>query len=139
MKGVSPIVASVVLIAITMAIAAVLANYVSTLTQQTFSNLPTCVGGYITFASADYPKWNEADSSIVAVVEAQGVDLGKFKFTVTLNNDTVLTYNDVTGHVIPAGAVGDIRTGTLPFAKSDIKRVRVVTNCSNVRVEDVIK
>ena len=44
-KGISPLVASVLLIAITIAIAAVLANWVSTYTEET---LPTtsCIGAF---------------------------------------------------------------------------------------------
>ncbi|MFQ6020763.1 MAG: archaellin/type IV pilin N-terminal domain-containing protein [Candidatus Aenigmatarchaeota archaeon] len=131
MKGISPLVASVLLIAITMAIAAILANYISGLTQQTIGAMQTCIGGSVNFASAEYPKWS--DSTVIAVVEAQGVALGNFKFSVTLTNDTVLTYDDVTGHSIPPGAVGDIRTSTLPFSKSQVKSVLILTNCSNVK------
>ena len=134
MKGISPLVASVLLIAITMAVAAILANYVSTLTTETLGNLPTCIGGSVNFASADYPKWDDSTSSIVAVVEAQSVSLGRFKFAVTLSNDTVATFDDTRGQAIPAGAIGDIRTqNSLPFAETDVRTVTVLTNCSNVK------
>lgn len=133
MKGVSPLVASVLLIAITLAVAAMLANYIGGFTQSTLQNLPTCVGGFINYASADYPKWDDANSAIIAVVEAQSVPLSRFKFVVTLTNDTVLTYDDATGHSIAAGSIGDIRTQSLPFSKSSVKSVLVITNCSNVK------
>jgi flagellin-like protein len=134
MKGVSPLIASVLLIAITLAVAAVLANYLNTFTTQTLENLPMCsVGGSVSFVSADYPKWDSATSTIVAIVEARSVALGKFKFVVTLNDDTVFTYEDVTGHSISAGSIGDIRTGPLTFDKSDVKNVIITTNCSNIK------
>ena len=132
-KGISPLVASVLLIAITMAIAAVLANYVSGLTRQTLGGLPTCIGGSVNYISAAYPQWDYANSKVVAALEAQSVALGRFKFAVTLTNDTVLTYDDVTGHSISPGSIGDIRTGGLPFPKASVSNVLVLTNCSNVR------
>src|SRR3990172_10984037 len=137
MKGVSPLIASVLLIAITMAVAAILANYVSNLTTQSLENLPTCIGGSMNFASADYPKWDDPTSSIVAIVEAQSVALGRFKFAVTLTNGTVLTYDDVTGHSISPGSIGDIRTAGLPFPKTSVSNVLVLTNCSNIKARPI--
>ena len=134
-KGISPLIASVLLIAITMAVAAILANYVSSFTKSTISNLPTCVGGSVSYVSADYPKW-ETSKQIVAVLESQNVPLGGFRFSVTLNNDTVLNYNDIQGQALPSGARGDVRTQiSLPFEKTDVKNLVILTNCTNVRTE----
>ena len=135
-KGISPLVASVLLIAITMAVAAILANFITGVTQQTLQSSSTCIGGSMSYATAEYPKWEASNSQIVAVVEAQYVSLGSFKFGVTLNNDTVLTYSDILGRALAAGSRGDIRTqASLPFAKADVKNVLITTNCTNVKTE----
>jgi len=132
MKGISPLVASVLLIAITLAVAAILANYVSTYTQETLGTLPTCVGGSMVYATADYPEWDESNSRIKAVIEAQFVPLGDFKFEVLLTNDTVITSDDTQGLSLSAGSTGTIISGNLGVTKNSINKVRVSTNCSNV-------
>jgi len=140
MKGVSPLIASVLLIAITLAVAAVLANYLNAFTTETLENLPMCsVGGSLNFASADYPKWDSSTSTIVAVVEARSVDLGKFKFQVILTDDTVKTFNDALGSSISAGSIGTVRTEQLTFSKSDVKNVIIITNCSNIKATATLR
>jgi len=131
MKGISPLVASALLIAITIGIAVVLANYVSTYTTRTLELLPTCIGGNLIYVTADYPKWDT--NRIIAAVEAQNVPMGDFSFDILLNNDTVLTSDDAQGLSLAAGATGTVISETLGVAKTDIKQVRISTNCSNVK------
>ncbi len=136
MKGVSPLVASVLLIVITMGVAAVLATFVSSYTRQTLqTSLPTCIGGNLVYISAEYPKWDDAGKKIIAVVEAQNVPLGDFKFDIILSNDTAFSVSDIQGLSLAPGATGTIMTSSLSLSKTDIKQVRVSTNCSNVKTE----
>ncbi len=135
MKGISPLVASVLLIAITMAVAAVLANFVSSYTQRTLSALPTCIGGSVNYVTADYPKWDSANGRIIAALEAQTVALGSFRFEVQFQNDSISTYSDSQGLQLAPGASGTAISQTIGGPSSAIKVVRVGTNCSNVRTD----
>lgn len=134
-KGVSPLIASVLLIAITIAVAAILAGYVTNLTRETLNILPTCLGGSVNYATAEYPKWDSANNKVVAVVEAQSAHVGSFKFEVILNNDTTLNLNDANNLRLAPGSAGTVSTQSLGVAKADVKTVRVTTNCSNVATD----
>ena len=133
MKGLSPLVATALLIAITISVAIVLANFVSQYTTQTLSTLPTCVGGSINFATPAYPKWDSG--SIVALVEAQFTDLGNFKVEVLKTDDTVVRFDNTNVLSLPAGSTGRIDSGATNLQQIDVKQVRILTNCSNVRTE----
>ena len=107
MKGVSPLIASVLLIAITMTLAAILASFVSSYTQQQLSNLPTCVGGTVTFTTGDYPRLD--GNNIVAIIDVNNVDLSGFKIE-AINSSTDVTTIIATGATsILAGSSGTIR------------------------------
>jgi len=132
MKGVSPLIASVLLIAITMTLAAILASFVSNYTREQLGSLPSCVGGNILFSSSEYPKYDAG--TIVAVIEAENVDLDTFTFEVLLNNDTVLTSSDTLGTSIAAGGAGTVRSGSLGIAEVDVDTVRITAgNCAGVK------
>lgn len=134
MKGVSPLIASVLLIAITMTLAAILASFVSNYTRDQLTNLPSCVGGNIIFSSADYPKWDTG--TIVAVIEAENVDLDTFTFEILLNDDTVINSADALTASISAGGAGTVRTGALSISESDVNKVRIIAgNCQGVKTQ----
>jgi hypothetical protein len=61
--------------------------------------------------------------------------LGDFGFEVLLNNDTTLRSSDTTGTSLAAGSTGTIISGSLEVTKSQINKVRVSTNCSNVYID----
>ncbi len=131
-KGISPLVASVLLIAITMAIAAVLASWVSTYTEEA---LPTtsCIGGDIGIISAEYPKWT-SDNTILAVVEARYVTLNDFSFVVLMDDDTVETVDDVNNLELAPGTIGTIETANLGVGYNDsVRSVQILTNCPDVK------
>jgi len=130
-KGISPLVASVLLIAITMAVAAILANWVTGVTEQTLQT-QTCVGGRVSYVTADYPKYQTDE--IIAAVEAQYVPLGDFQFVVIYDDDSVETFDDELGTSLAPGAVGTIRSGDLDNDTA-VKEVRISTNCSNVYID----
>ena len=132
MKGVSPLIASVLLIAITMTLAAILASFVSSYTQQQLSNLPSCVGGTVTFATAEYPRMD--GSNIVAIVDVSNVGLEGFKIEAINSTGDVHTVTAIGTTTINAGSSGTIRadfTGT-GVVVGDRARV-VAVNCPDVR------
>lgn len=133
MKGISPLIASVLLIAITMALAAILATFVSNYTRQQLSSLPSCVGGTLLFSTADYPKLN--GNSVVSVVEAGNVELKDFTIEATDSNDFV-TRQNVTGVTIPAGGSGTV---SADFTGSGLvvgNKVRIIAvNCPSVKTD----
>jgi flagellin-like protein len=134
-KGISPLVASVLLIAITMAIAAILANYVSGLTRQTLGGLPTCIGGSVNYISSAYPQWDYGNSRVIGIVEAQSVPLGGFKFEILLTNSTIINSADTQGLSLAPGSSGTVISSTLPLTRAEISQVRITTNCSNARTD----
>jgi flagellin-like protein len=132
MKGVSPLIASVLLIAITMTLAAILASFVSSYTQQSLSGLESCVGGTITFATAEYPQLS--GSTIVAIIDVSNVDLTGFKIEAINSTGDVNTVTATGTTTISAGGSGTIRadfTGT-GVVVGDKTRV-VAGNCPDVR------
>jgi len=132
MKGISPLIASVLLIAITMTLAAILASFVSTYTQQQLATLPTCVGGIITFATADYPKLDTGH--IVAVIDIGSVDLSDFKIESINSTGDVNTKTATGATLLNAGESGTIRAdfSGLGVAAGDDTRV-VAGNCPDVK------
>jgi len=129
MKGISPLIASVLLIAITMTLAAILASFVSTYTQTQLTGLSSCVGGTIRFATADYPK-NDA-GTVSAVIEVSGVDLDGFYFEVINSTGSVVKSTKIDVQ-IDAGETGSISSTLTGVADDDDARV-VADNCPDVR------
>ena len=133
MKGISPLIASVLLIAITMTLAAILATFVSNYTRQQLSSLPSCVGGTLTYATPDYPKKNAAGDTVTAVVEAGNVDLKDFTVEVLTSTGNVVS-QDVTA-TIKAGSAGTVTaTGFTGLTTSDRARV-IAKNCPSVKTD----
>ena len=137
MKGISPLIASVLLIAITIAVAAVLATWVTGTVESTLST-QTCVGGAMNFVSSDYPKFND-NQEIVACIEAQYVSLGNFQIETLMNDDTVQRFSDISETSIAAGSTGCVRTESLTILKDNVKTVRILTNCTNVNIQSTLK
>ena len=135
MKGISPIIASVLLIAITMSIAVVLAAYVTSYTRTTLTSIPTaCVGGAVFFASADYPRLDTTTCKLTAVVESQFVTLSSFKFDILRTDGSTETKADTKGLTLQPGDAGTIEA-TATSTCTDVDKVRVTTSCFNVRTD----
>lgn len=134
MKGVSPLIASVLLIAITMTLAAILASFVSSYTQQQLSSLPACVGGTITFATAAYPDYNNSTGEIVAIIDVGSVDLSDFRIE-SINSTGDVNAVTATGATsIQAGSSGTIRASFSGLGTNVGDDARVVAgNCPDVR------
>ena len=132
MKGVSPLIASVLLIAITMTLAAILASFVSSYTQQQLSSLPTCVGGTVIFATADYPRLDS--NNIVAIVDVSSVDLSGFKIEAINSTGDVTSVTATGATSISAGSSGTIRADFTGYGIAIGDKARVVAgNCPDVR------
>jgi flagellin-like protein len=138
MKGISPLIASVLLIAITMTLAAILASFVSSYTRQQLTAMPACVGGTMGFSTSAYPKWDDDTAkTITAVMEVDNVELNDFSFEVLLKNDTVLSSDDANKVTIAAGSTGTIKSGVFTgIYLANISKVRVIAgNCPTVRTD----
>lgn len=134
MKGISPLIASVLLIAITMTLAAILATFVSNYTRQQLSSLPTCVGGTLVYATPDYPKLS-GGNTVTAVVEAGNVDLDGFTVEV-LKSDGNVKSVDVTGTSIKAGSAGTVTATFTGETLTTSDRARIIAkNCPNVKTD----
>jgi len=135
MKGISPIIASVLLIAITMSIAVVLAAYVTTYTREATQSIPSaCIGGALFFRTGS-PTYNTTDCVIKANVEGQFVTLNTFKVDYESGGSIS------SGHVASGTAElapGDAGTVTFDVGSgtcTDITSVRITTSCFNVKTE----
>lgn len=133
MKGISPLIASVLLIAITMTLAAILATFVSNYTRQQLSALPSCVGGTLLFVTNDYPSL--VGSDVVAIVEAGSVDLTGFTIE-AINSTGYVNSGDATGGPIKAGSSGTVRA---PFSLANLvigDKARIIAkNCPSVKTD----
>lgn len=131
MKGISPLIASVLLIAITMSLAAILATFVSNYTRQQLSSLPACVGGTLTFADIAYPKLS--GSTVIAVVSADNVELKDFTVEAIDSNDVVVS-RTVTGVTIPAGSSGTVSADFIGAGLVVGNKVNIIAvNCPSVK------
>jgi flagellin-like protein len=133
MKGISPLIASVLLIAITMTLAAILATFVSNYTRQQLSALPSCVGGTLLFVTNDYPMMSSG--SIVTIVEAGSVDLTGFTIE-AINSTGYVNSGNAGSSTIKAGSSGTVQadfSGTGVIA-SDKARV-IAKNCPSVKTD----
>jgi len=61
--------------------------------------------------------------------------MGDFSFDILLINDTVLTSTDAQGLSLASGSTGTVVSETLSVTETEIKQVRISTNCSNVKTE----
>jgi len=134
MKGISPLIASVLLIAITMTLAAILATFVSNYTRQQLSALPSCVGGTLTFATAEYPKIEGGGDTVTAVLESGNVDLKGFTIEVLHSNGNVDSAVNA-GDSINSGAAGRVSNSTFSGLATSDKVRFTAKNCPSVRTE----
>lgn len=132
MKGISPIIASVLLIAITMSIAVVLAAYVTSYTRTATQAIPSaCIGGAI-FINGN-PKCT--GGALNVTVEGQFVTLKTFTIDVR-NAATQAFINSYTasGNQLAPGDTGRL-TATLGTDCSTSNQIRVSTDCFNVKTD----
>jgi len=134
MKGISPLIASVLLIAITMTLAAILATFVSNYTRQQLSSLPSCVGGTLLFATSDYP--NLSGETVIAVVEAENVEVKDFNVE-AIDSTGIVQRKSVTNITIPSGSSGTIQADFTGIADLNVgDKIRIIAvNCPSVKTD----
>jgi len=135
MKGISPIIASVLLIAITMSIAVILAAYVTNYTRTATESIPSsCIGGAL-FVEGN-PTCPTGETTLTVDLQANYVTLSGFKV------DT----KDSNGAIIQTGLLMSPTTGLTPSEIGtytvtvtdcdDVAQFRVTTgNCFNIRTD----
>ena len=144
-KGISPLIAVVLLIAGTFTVAAILVKWGETRVRGEVTKFEAkakefeCFYGAISLISDDYPK--VVSDRIIAVIEVAGVPLGDFTFEV-LYNDTgiekVKVLKDTENLALSPGRVGTIISENLTengINSEDILKVRIGSNCSEVKTE----
>lgn len=138
-KAISPLIATVLLIGFTMAVAAILANWATTFSAGRVSELEKttqaqaqCSGGVINFISGiQNPKLE--NNKLIAVIEVAGVPLGNFSFDIILANASALSLKDTTGISLSPGKLGTIISEDVVFTKANIAQVRIASNCTDVK------
>ena len=141
MKGISPIIASVLLIAITMSIAVVLAAYVTSYTRSATAAIPSaCIGGALFVDGTPKCAVSGTGSKITITVEGSYVALNTF----TLDSRKALPDGSIVDTAIAqtggptslaAGDIGTLTFDNIPNVCSAYDDVRVSTNCFNVRTD----
>jgi len=132
MKGISPIIASVLLIAITMSIAVVLAAYVTSYTREATEAIPSaCIGGALFVHGTP----DCTGSTLTIDLEANYVTLTDFKADSRDSTGGIIDSAEprASGSSLLAPAEIGTVTFTLPSTCAGVDQVRVTTNCFNVR------
>jgi len=133
MKGISPLIASVLLIAITMTLAAILATFVSNYTRQQLNALPSCVGGTLLFATSDYPKLSGTTTTVTAILEVENVDL--VGFTIEVINSTGTVVSGTSSASIKAGSSGTVSNSSFSGLAVGNKARFIAVNCPTVKTD----
>jgi len=139
MKGISPFIASVLLIGLTVAIAALYGGWITTFTKKTTEEVQeqsekrvTCTYGGI---AIDDVKYNKTAGDLSGTVENTDIiGLGNIDFEIFYTNATRQKLdlnislepgerNTFNAHVIDINTTGNLN------------KIRVITNCSNVNDE----
>jgi len=133
MKGISPLIASVLLIAFTIGVAALYSGWITSFTQKTTGEVQehsekrvTCSYGGIVI---DDVKYNQSSGNISGTIENTDIiDLGNIDFEIFFTNTTrlKLDLNMTLGS-------GEKKSFTMNISTYD--KIRVSTNCSNVNDE----
>jgi flagellin-like protein len=133
MKGISPIIASVLLIAITMSIAVILAAYVTNYTRTATESIPsTCIGGALFVQGTP----TCSGSTLTVTVEANYVTLNGFKADTRKADGTIVNSPILQTSGPTSLAPGEIGTLIFTTTCTGVEESRVTTgNCFNVRTD----
>jgi len=134
MKGISPIIASVLLIAITMSIAVILAAYVTNYTQSATASIPTaCIGGAI------FVEGKSCTSDTLTLdLRAEYVTLSNF--AVDTRDSSGILQSGLALSPSTSLLAGQIGTYSTPVTScAAITQFRVTTSCFNVHTDWVNK
>ena len=142
-KGISPLIATVLLIAFTVAVAGIIATWITgfaTTTSQTVSTQSnieiTCAYGAINIRSLKY-----SSPYLSGVVENNGqIDLGNISISIIYQNATSekvqLCKSGITGQTCAVSnlslRISEQQSFNFSLNGSNYDEIRVITNCSNV-------
>jgi flagellin-like protein len=132
MKGISPIVAAVLLIAITMSIAGILAYWSASYVEKSLpsESATTCELGYFVF---DMCKYNSSTQNLVFTLDnKRSVGLNNLTVFVLYTNGSVSSGTLLSGD-LPGNSVKSFTVSNVP---SDFSEIRVKTQCSGVENKD---
>ena len=134
MKGISPIIASVLLIAITMSIAVILAAYVTNYTRTATAAIPTtCIGGAL-FVDTE----SCTGTTLTLDLRGEYVELSNLK--VDTRSSTGLVDSQVALSPTTSLLPGQTATYTATIGScAAITQFRVTTNCFNVNTDWINK
>lgn len=140
MKGISPLIASVLLIAFTIGVAALYSGWITSFTKKTTEQVQeqsekrvTCSYGGI---AIDNVKYNTTNKNVSGTIENTDIiDLGNIDLEIFYTNTT---RQKVDLNMTLASGERKIFTSSM---SSGYDKIRVITNCSNVNDEtnDIIQ
>jgi len=144
MKGISPLVATVLLIAFTVAVAGLLSNWLTGFASQSAQQVSSsssvtlsCTYGGVSLGNL---KYNSTQNNMTGYIENTGtVSIGNLSLQIIYTNKTIVTYN-----LCSIGSIGsnctaknislsprDVITFSVP-SQNNYETLRVATNCSSV-------
>ena len=138
MKGISPMVAEVLLIALVVAVFGIIISWITgftrvqikTTNKQSSTELSCSYGG-IKFMSTPSVTYNSTTGNLTGAVENNGnVALGNIRLQILYNNSTLQTIT-ISSELSP----GDISYFNVHIS-SNYQMVRVTTNCTSPEVSD---
>ena len=138
MKGITPLIASVLLIAFTIAVAALYSGWITSFTKKTTEEVKehsekrvTCTYGGI---AIDDLKYNKTTGNLSGTIENTDIiTLGDIDFEIFYTNATrqELDLNMTLG----PGERNAFNSYVISMNSSSYDKIRVITNCSNVNDE----
>lgn len=137
MKGLSPLIAEVLLIAFVITVGTIIATWVTSYSRTTVkkvnkqSNIElTCSYGSISFSTQ--PLCNETTETISGFVKNNGnVDLGNIRLQIIYKNSSFSVFN-----LTDALSPGEIYSFNVSVDCSSLSMIRVITNCTQPEVSD---
>ena len=139
MKGLSPLVAEVLLIAFAVGVGAIIATWVlgftrsstKTVSKQSSTQL-ACTYGSIKFLSSPPLTYNSTSGNLTGAVENNGnIPLGDIRLQILYTNSTLSVINLSPSQLTSGGVISfNVKIS------SNYQTVRVVTNCTNPEVSD---
>lgn len=139
-KGISPLIASVLLIAFTLAIGAFFSTWLNGVAKQqtegaTENSKPECTYVNLNVQNATYTNSTKMLALNVENTGTKSVILNKVKL---FYNDNAETYGNFTAKTIDGGdstIVSFDNTTTNGSVRSDIKKLRIITDCPSSNIE----
>jgi flagellin-like protein len=138
MKGISPVIASVLLIAFTIAVATLYSGWITSFTKTTTEEVQeksekrvTCSYGGI---AIDDVKYNKTTGNLTAIIENTDIiDLGNIDIEIFYANATKQKLD--LNMTLEPGERNVLNVKVIDMNTTTYDKIRVITNCSNVNDE----